>query len=69
MNGVMLFGEAGTGMSGFVQALTAGITPDALWGALTTAAGIIVFAVIFGFAYRVIKRAVNGISKGKGKAL
>lgn len=58
-----------TGMSGFVTALMAGITPDALWGALTAAAAVIIFAVVFGFSYRVIKRAVNGISKGKGKAL
>lgn len=69
MDALLVLGEGATGMSGFVDALMAGITPDALWGALTAAAGVIIFAVVFGFAYRVIKRAVNGISKGKGKAL
>lgn len=69
MNSIILFGEGATGMQGFVDAMLAGVTPDALWGALTTGAGIIIFAVVFGFAYRRIKTAVNGLSKGKGKAL
>lgn len=61
--------ETAKGMEGFITALTAGINADALWGALTAAAPVIIFAVIFGFGYRIIKRAVNGVSKGKGKAL
>lgn len=55
--------------SGFVDALTTGITPDALWGMLQVAAPLIIFCVVFGFGYRRIKTALNGVAKGKGKAM
>lgn len=55
--------------SGFVDALTSGITPDALWGMLQVAAPVIIFCVVFGFGYRRIKTALNGVAKGKGKAM
>lgn len=59
--------ENPTGMQGFVTALTGtnGISADALWGAVTACASIIVIGVLFAFAYRMIKRVLKGISKGK----
>lgn len=55
-------------MGDFITALTAGITPATLWGALTAAAGIIITAVIFSFGYHVVKKALKGLGKGKTNA-
>ena len=55
-------------MDGFITALTAGISPATLWGALTAAAGIIITAVIFSFGYHVVKKALKGLGKGKTNA-
>lgn len=55
-------------MSDFITALTAtegGITAANLWTAITAAAGLIAMIVLFAFSYRLIKKVVKGISKGK----
>ena len=57
-----------TGMDTFITALTSGITPAALWGALASAAALIIVAVVFSFGYHVIRRVISGIGKGKAKA-
>lgn len=59
--------EDPTGMSGFITALTGtnGISADALWGAVTACSSIIVIGVLFAFAYRMVKKVLKGISKGK----
>lgn len=56
-----------TGMQSFITALTGtdGITAANLWAAVTAVAGIIVIGVLFAFAYRMVKKVVKGISKGK----
>ena len=56
-----------TGMQAFITALTGtdGITAANLWAAVTACAGIIVIGVLFAFAYRMVKKVVKGISKGK----
>lgn len=56
-----------TGMQAFITALTGadGITAANLWAAVTAVAGIIVIGVLFAFAYRMVKKVVKGISKGK----
>lgn len=61
-----LFGDA-TGLEAFITALTGsdGITAANLWTAVTAVAGIIVIGVLFAFAYRMVKKVVKGISKGK----
>lgn len=52
-------------MADFVTALTTGITPAALWGALTSLAPIVVVMVIFSFGYYVVRRIIKGAGKGK----
>lgn len=58
-----------TGMDDFVTALTGtgGITADALWGAVTDVAPIIIIAVLFAFGFKMVKKVVKGISNGKAK--
>lgn len=59
-----------TGMQAFVNALTAsntGITAEALWGAVTAVAPVIVIGVLFAFGYRMVRKVVKGISNGKAK--
>lgn len=55
------------GMDAFITALTGtnGITAANLWAAVTAVAGIIVIGVLFAFAYRMVRKVVKGISKGK----
>ena len=66
MNSLLLFGDV-VGLEAFITALTGsdGITAANLWAAVTAVAGIIVIGVLFAFAYRMVKKVVKGISKGK----
>lgn len=59
--------EPATGMQGFITALTGtnGISAESLWSAVTACASIIVIGVLFAFAYRMVKKVLKGISKGK----
>lgn len=59
--------EPETGMQAFITALTGtnGINVDALWGAVTACASLIVIGVLFAFGYRMVKKVLKGISKGK----
>ena len=59
--------EPETGMQAFITALTGtnGISADALWGAVTACASIIVIGVLFAFGYRMVKKVLKGLSKGK----
>lgn len=54
-------------MSDFTTELLTTVTAAALWGSLTAAAGLVGVAVIFAFGYRVIRRAIGGVSRGKAK--
>lgn len=56
-----------TGMQAFITAITGtnGISADALWGAVTACSAIIVIGVLFAFGYRMVKKVLKGISKGK----
>lgn len=54
-------------MSGFVTAISEGVTADALWGALTAFAPLIVTMVLFGFAYYIVRKVIRGTSRGKAK--
>lgn len=57
-----------TGMAAFWTALQGAVTADGLWGVLAGAVGFIGIAVLFAFGYRLVRRLVGGISKGKTKA-
>lgn len=54
-------------MEAFITALVAGITPAALWGSLATAVPFIVVVVLVAFGYRIVRRLISGVSKGKAK--
>lgn len=54
-----------TGMTGFISALTTGITSDTLWAEVTKAAPFIIGVVIFAFGYYVVRKLVKGTGKGK----
>lgn len=58
-----------TGMQAFVTALqgTDGITSANLWAQITPAAGFLALVVIFAFGYRVCRKIVSGVSRGKAK--
>lgn len=57
-----------SGMEAFYTALTAAVSADQLWGVLTASIGFIAIAVLFALGYRIVRRLVNGVSKGKVKA-
>lgn len=56
-------------MGGFITALTGadGVTSANLWAQITAAAGFLGAVVIFAFGYRVVRKIVSGVSKGKAK--
>lgn len=60
---VSLFGD----MAGFLANLTGetGINQDNLWSAITPAAVTVGMVVIFALSYRVLRKLVKGVSKGK----
>ena len=45
-----------TGMSGFISALTTGITSDILWTEITKAAPFVITIFVVAVGYRVLKR-------------
>lgn len=57
-----------TGMTAFWTSLQSSVSADQLWGILAGAIGFIAIAVLFSFGYRLVRRLVGGISKGKTKA-
>lgn len=61
--GITLFGD----MAGFIEALTGtdGINSANLWGAITPAAATVAVVVLFALSYRVLRKLVKGVSKGK----
>lgn len=61
---------SGEGMSNFVSAITAtsgGLTSANLWGEAANAATLIAAIAIFAFGYRIVKKVVQGASRGKVK--
>ena len=63
MNPITTFGD----MADFMIALTGtdGITSANLWAAITPAATTIAVVVLFALSYRVLRKLVKGVSKGK----
>jgi len=54
-------------MGDFITALLVTVTSSALWEALEPAAPLVGMAILFAFGYRILRRAVGGVSKGKAK--
>lgn len=62
-------GSTSSGMSGFVGELTTGLDADAIWGAITPIAALMIVAVLVGITRRLINKNLNSLTKGKaGKA-
>lgn len=57
--------EPVTGMSGFISALTTGITSDILWAEITKAAPFLIVIFVVAVGYRLVRRIVNKGSKLK----
>jgi hypothetical protein len=51
----------------FITALTSELTSANLWGELAAAGAFLGLMVVFAFGYRIVRRLVNGVSKGKAK--
>lgn len=61
---------SGDSMSAFITAITAaegGLTSTNLWTEAGNAATLIAAIAIFAFGYRIVRRVVQGASKGKVK--
>lgn len=56
-----------TGMQAFITALETELTSANLWSELTGAAAFLGLMVVFAFGYRIVRRLINGVSKGKAK--
>lgn len=53
------------GMSGFISALTTGITTDTLWAEITKAAPFVIAMFVVAVGYRVLRRVISKGSKLK----
>lgn len=62
-----VLGDATPNMSSFITALQTNLTSGNLWTELAGAGAFIGLMVVFAFGYRIVRRLVNGVSKGKAK--
>ncbi len=60
-------GSTETGMAAFITALQTNLPSANLWGELAAAGAFIGLMVVFAFGYRIVRRLVNGVSKGKAR--
>ena len=59
--------EGTANMQSFITALQTNLTSANLWTELAGAGAFIGLMVVLAFGYRIIRRLVNGVSKGKSK--
>lgn len=57
--------EPTSGMSGFITALTTGITSDTLWTEITKAAPFVIAMFVVAVGYRILRRVIGKGSKLK----
>lgn len=57
--------ETATGMTGFITALTTGITSDTLWAEITKAAPFVIAMFVVAVGYRILRRVISKGSKLK----
>lgn len=67
MSPLTIFGEGTANMSTFITALQTNLTSANLWTELAGAGAFIGLMVVFAFGYRIVRKLVNGVSKGKAK--
>lgn len=54
-------------MANAVTAIGGAVTPAALWGNIAEIAPLVGTMIVFAFGYRLYRRFVSGVSKGKGR--
>lgn len=57
--------EAGTGVAGFITALTTGLTPAAFWDVLTSLAPFIIVIVPVALGFYFVRKLIKGSAKAK----
>lgn len=62
----MFYFASATGQAGAVEALTTGLTADAIWGAITPFLPIIISVTLVSLGIYFIRRIVKKAGKGKG---
>ena len=53
-------------MENVVTSLSAGLSANALWGAVGDVMPFVIISVLFGFGFYLVKKVLNKIKKGKG---
>lgn len=61
----MVLAAEGAGMGSWITAFQSSWNTGSMWGELTAAGALIGLVVVFAFGYRVIRKLVKGVSKGK----
>jgi hypothetical protein len=61
----IIVAEGQAGMGGWISAFQSSWNTGSMWGELTAAGALIGLVVVFAFGYRVIRKLVKGVSKGK----
>ena len=67
MSPILYVGAASTNMTDFITALETNLTSANLWNELSGVAAFLGLMVVFAFGYRIVRRLINGVSKGKAK--
>ena len=67
MSPILYVGAASTNMTDFITQLETNLTSEALWHELSGVAAFLGLMVVFAFGYRIVRRLINGVSKGKAK--
>lgn len=57
--------DAVVGMNTFLTNLQSTLTTDTLWGELGKVGAFLGLMIVFAFGYRVVRRLINGVSRGK----
>lgn len=65
MNALLILGEAATGAAGAAEALQNGLTAGAFWDGLAPFWPVIIALAVFAFVYGFIKKTIRKASKGK----
>lgn len=64
MHSAQILADA-SGMAGWIASFQTAWNTGAMWNELTAAGALIGLVVVFSFGYRIIRKLVKGVSKGK----
>lgn len=66
MFGLVVFGEGATGAAAAAEALSTGLTADAIWGAITPFLPVVITITLASLGVYFMRRITKKASKGKG---